>query len=84
MRGGGGGFFMSRGGATKPGSPVPSPASKVPTQKVAASAAFITFMGAAGFMFSELNNSTNAAVEIGECTTGKDLQRTRGKTTISQ
>lgn len=37
-RGGAGGFLSSRGGGTKPGSPVPSPARRVPVQKVAARA----------------------------------------------
>lgn len=73
MRGGGGGFFMSRGGATNPGSPVPSPASKVPVQSVAASAAVITFLVAADFIFSELNNLTNTVVPASECTTGERL-----------
>jgi len=36
VRGGAGGFFKSRGGGTNPFSPVPSPASNVPVQKVAA------------------------------------------------
>ena len=73
MRGGGGGFFISRGGATNPGSPVPSPAIKVPLQRVAASAAVITFLVVADFIFSELNNSTNPAVPASECSTGERL-----------
>jgi len=41
VRGGAGGFFLiSRGGATKPGSPVPSPAKSVPVQSVAKRALF--------------------------------------------
>ena len=68
MRGGGGGFFISRGGATNPGSPVPSPASKVPVQSVAASAAVITFLVVADFIISELNNTATAAVPASECT----------------
>jgi hypothetical protein len=52
MRGGGGGFFSinSRGGATKPGSPVPSPEISVPVQSVVASAALITFFGVGYFI----------------------------------
>lgn len=50
IRGGGGGFFISRGGATKPGSPVPSPEMRVPVQSVAASAADMTFLFVADFM----------------------------------
>ncbi len=73
MRGGGGGFFMSRGGATNPGSPVPSPASKVPVQRVAASAAVITFLVVANFMFSGLNKSNNASAPASECSTGERL-----------
>ena len=74
MRGGGGGFFISRGGATNPGSPVPSPAIKVPVQRVAASAAVITFLVVANFIISELNNSANAVVLTGECTTAERLE----------
>lgn len=87
MRGGGGGFFISRGGATNPGSPVPSPAIKVPLQRVAASAAVITFLVVADFIFSELNNSTTQQIQLSRqanAQQGKDLQCTRGKTTISQ
>lgn len=51
IRGGGGGFFISRGGATKPGSPVPSPEIRVPVQSVAARAADITLLFVADFMF---------------------------------
>jgi hypothetical protein len=52
-RGGGGGFFSisSRGGATNPGSPVPSPEINVPVQSVVANAAVITFLEEADFMF---------------------------------
>jgi hypothetical protein len=50
MRGGAGGFFISRGGGTKPASPVPSPEINVPVQSVAASAAVITFLVVAGFI----------------------------------
>ena len=47
--GGAGGFFcsISRGGATKPASPVPSPEISVPVQSVLARAAVITFLVAA-------------------------------------
>jgi len=51
-RGGAGGFFCSnsRGGATKPASPVPSPAMSVPVHNVVASAAVMTLFVAA-FIF---------------------------------
>ena len=50
-RGGAGGFFISRGGATKPCSPVPSPAARiVPVQRVAASAVLMTFRAVELFM----------------------------------
>jgi len=49
-RGGAGGFFISRGGGTKPASPVPSPEMTVPVQRVAASAALITFFAVELFM----------------------------------
>ena len=45
VRGGAGGFFRSRGGATKPGSFDPSPPPRtVPTHSVAVSAAVILFV----------------------------------------
>lgn len=55
-RGGAGGFFciISRGGATKPASPVPSPAISVPVHNVAASAADITFLEVAEFISFKL------------------------------
>ena len=57
-RGGAGGFFCmsSRGGATNPGSPVPSPEINVPVQSVVASAAVITFLGVLDFIFLEQTN----------------------------
>ena len=57
-RGGAGGFFCisSRGGATNPGSPVPSPEIKVPVHSVVASAAVITFLGVLDFIFLTLTN----------------------------
>jgi hypothetical protein len=70
MRGAAGGFFISLGGATNPGSPVPSPAIKVPVQRVAASAAFITFLVVGEFMFSELNKCSQP---WSECTTRERL-----------
>ena len=51
-RGGAGGFFISRGGATNPFSPVPSPESSVPVQRVAASAELMTFLAVEFFMVS--------------------------------
>lgn len=51
IRGGGGGFFISRGGATNPGSPVPSPEMRVPVQRVAARAADMTFLFVVDFTF---------------------------------
>ena len=42
VRGGAGGFFFCRGGATKPFSPVPSSARTVPVHSVAAKAALMT------------------------------------------
>ena len=55
IRGGAGGFFWinSRGGATKPASPVPSPEINVPVQSVVASAAVITFLEVVDFIFRE-------------------------------
>ena len=50
VRGGAGGFLSSFGGATKPCSPVPSPAKMVPAQRVAARAVLITFWAAVVFM----------------------------------
>jgi len=50
IRGGAGGFFISRGGGTKPASPVPSPEINVPVQSVAASAAVITFLVVVDFI----------------------------------
>ena len=70
MRGAAGGFFISLGGATNPGSPVPSPAIKVPVQRVAASAAVITFLVVGDFMFSGLNKCSYPA---SECTAGESL-----------
>lgn len=68
MRGGAGGFFISRGGATKPGSPVPSPEINVPVQSVAASAAVITFLVVEDFIF---RNSTRAVCSGRGCATGQ-------------
>ena len=42
--GGAGGWRRSRGGGTKPGSPVPSPANTVPTHNVAANAAVMDLL----------------------------------------
>lgn len=51
VRGGAGGFFISRGGGTKPGSPVPSPAPRiVPEHRVAASAVPISCLALIPFM----------------------------------
>ena len=53
VRGGAGGFFFSRGGGTKPGSLVPSPAlSTVPEHSVAARAVLITCLARIPFIFS--------------------------------
>ena len=56
-RGGAGGFFwiISRGGATNPASPVPSPEISVPVQSVVARAALITFLVAV-FIFKNATN----------------------------
>ncbi len=72
IRGGAGGFFISRGGATKPGSPVPSPEIKVPVHSVAASAADITFLLVADFIF-ELNGFSQTFSPASKCTTGESL-----------
>lgn len=50
VRGGAGGFLSSRGGGTKPFSPVPSPARMVPVQSVAASAVLMTLFAMSVFM----------------------------------
>ncbi|MEI6277939.1 MAG: hypothetical protein WCQ16_00990 [Verrucomicrobiae bacterium] len=49
--GGAGGFLSSRGGGTKPASPVPSPARRVPVQNVAASAEQMTLFAVGFFIF---------------------------------
>ncbi len=67
-RGGAGGFFNSRGGGTKPCSPVPSPANKVPVHSVAAKAVLtiflvvIFFISFRGFKFKVLRNLWVAAI----------------------
>jgi len=52
VRGGAGGFFISRGGGTKPFSPVPSSARMMPVQRVAASAVLMTCLAVGVFIFS--------------------------------
>ena len=52
VRGGAGGFFNSRGGGTKPFSPVPSPDRRVPVQRVAASAVLMACFAVCFFMSS--------------------------------
>jgi len=53
-RGGAGGFFNSRGGATNPCSPVPSPAARiVPAQRVAAEGRAEGFIGGGIFHAKE-------------------------------
>ena len=72
LRGGAGGFFISRGGATKPASPVPSPEIKVPVQSVAASAAVITFLVVADFIFCKSTSDGYSDPSV-RAQLGKDL-----------
>lgn len=73
IRGGGGGFFISRGGATNPGSPVPSPEMRVPVQSVAARAADMTFLFVAGFMSYIVLLGRNWFIGGGKLATGETL-----------
>jgi len=50
--GGAGGFFMSRGGGTKPRAPVPSLANKTPLHSVAANAELTTLFVCGFFIMS--------------------------------
>ena len=51
VRGGAGGFFMSAGGATNPGSLLPSPAKRVPVHIVASREAETTILCRRVFIF---------------------------------
>ena len=73
-RGGAGGFFISRGGGTNPGSELPSPAETiVPVQSVKAIAdeiAFLqmsVFMGRKGLKFKPLGGCTHRAFPHLKC-----------------
>ena len=70
VRGGAGGscFFISRGGATKPCSSEPSPANKVPRQKVAHTALLINLGFSGGFIWKFIHawigRSENACISM--------------------
>ena len=70
VRGGAGGGWRSRGGGTKPLSPVPSVASTVPVHKVAAKAAvqvLVTDLSIAGILHGDLRSIQTIALHTRGC-----------------